>query len=107
MFDRDFEQTAQHPQQIALRRWLAGLLANHRLDMVLLQRGDAFVAMHTAECFEDIAVGLLRDRLVLGEAVMLLIGDNDSDRVHECPLSGVKWTSKFKSVTSAFDPKRT
>ena len=71
------------------------------------QRGDAFVAMHTAECFEDIAVGLLRDRLVLGEAVMLVIGDNGSDRVHECPLSGVKWTSKFKSVTSAFDPKRT
>jgi hypothetical protein len=25
----------------------------------------------------------------------------------ECPLSGVKRTSKFKSVTSAFDPKRT
>jgi hypothetical protein len=29
------------------------------------------------------------------------------DRVGECPLSGVKRTSKFKSVTSAFDPKRT
>ena len=28
------------------------------------------------------------------------------DRVGECPLSGVKQTSKFKSVTSAFDPKR-
>ena len=28
------------------------------------------------------------------------------DRVGECPLSGVKRTSKFKSVTSAFDPKR-
>jgi hypothetical protein len=26
------------------------------------------------------------------------------DRVGECPLSGVKQTSKFKSVTSAFDP---
>ena len=25
----------------------------------------------------------------------------------QCPLSGVKRTSKFKSVTSAFDPKRT
>jgi hypothetical protein len=25
----------------------------------------------------------------------------------ECPLSGVKRTSKFESVTSAFDPKRT
>jgi hypothetical protein len=25
----------------------------------------------------------------------------------ECPLSGVKRTSKFKSVTSAFDPKPT
>jgi hypothetical protein len=24
-----------------------------------------------------------------------------------CPLSGVKQTLKFKSVTSAFDPKRT
>jgi hypothetical protein len=23
---------------------------------------------------------------------------------HECPLSGVKRTSKFKSVTSAFEP---
>jgi hypothetical protein len=29
------------------------------------------------------------------------------DRVGECPLSGVKRTSKFKSVTSAFDAKRT
>jgi hypothetical protein len=29
------------------------------------------------------------------------------DRVGECPLSGVKRTSKFKSVTSAFDPKAT
>jgi hypothetical protein len=29
------------------------------------------------------------------------------DRVGECPLSAVKRTSKFKSVTSAFDPKRT
>jgi hypothetical protein len=28
------------------------------------------------------------------------------DRVGECPLSGVKRTSKFKSVTSAFDPNR-
>jgi hypothetical protein len=29
------------------------------------------------------------------------------DGGEECPLSGVKRTSKFKSVTSAFDPKRT
>jgi hypothetical protein len=29
------------------------------------------------------------------------------DRVGECPLLGVKRTSKFKSVTSAFDPKAT
>jgi hypothetical protein len=29
------------------------------------------------------------------------------DRADECPLPGVKRTSKFKSVTSAFDPKRT
>jgi hypothetical protein len=29
------------------------------------------------------------------------------DRVVECPLLGVKRTSKSKSVTSAFDPKRT
>ena len=29
------------------------------------------------------------------------------DRVGECLLSGVKRTSKFKSVTSAFDPQRT
>jgi len=29
------------------------------------------------------------------------------DRAEECPLSGVKRTSKFKSATSAFDPKRT
>jgi hypothetical protein len=28
-------------------------------------------------------------------------------RVGECPLSGVKRTSKFKSVTSAFDPNET
>jgi hypothetical protein len=30
--------------------------------------------------------------------------DNQAQR---CPLSGVKRTSKFKSVTSASDPKRT
>ena len=36
---------------------------------------------------------------------MTLIGHRDG--VEECPLSGVKRTSKFKSVTSAFDPKRT
>jgi hypothetical protein len=30
-----------------------------------------------------------------------------ADRVQRCPLMGVKRTSKFKSVTSAFDPKRT
>ena len=29
------------------------------------------------------------------------------DRVAECPLSGEKRTSKFKSVTSAVDPKQT
>jgi hypothetical protein len=29
------------------------------------------------------------------------------DCAEGCPLSGVKRTSKFKSVTSAFDPKRT
>jgi hypothetical protein len=29
------------------------------------------------------------------------------DRADECPLSGVKRTSKFKSVTSAFDPFET
>ncbi|MFY9899336.1 MAG: hypothetical protein WAK67_16280, partial [Xanthobacteraceae bacterium] len=42
-----------------------------------------------------------------------LIGDRryghftKRDRVRECPLSGVKRTSKFKCVTSAFDPKQT
>jgi hypothetical protein len=36
---------------------------------------------------------------------MALSGHRDS--VEECPLSGVKRTSKFESVTSAFDPKRT
>jgi hypothetical protein len=30
-------------------------------------------------------------------------GSRHPDRVGECPLSGVKRTSKFKSVTSAFD----
>ena len=30
-----------------------------------------------------------------------------SDCAEECPLLGVKRTLKFKSVTSAFDPKRT
>ena len=29
------------------------------------------------------------------------------DCAEGCPLLGVKRTSKFKSVTSAFDPKRT
>jgi hypothetical protein len=29
------------------------------------------------------------------------------DTLNPCPLSGVKRTSKFKSVMSAFDPKRT
>jgi hypothetical protein len=37
----------------------------------------------------------------------LLAQSRHPDRVGECPLSGVKRTSKFKSVTSAFDPKRT
>ena len=36
---------------------------------------------------------------------MALIGHRDG--VEECPLLGVKQTSKFKSVTSTFDPKRT
>jgi hypothetical protein len=36
---------------------------------------------------------------------MALIGHRDG--VEECPLLGVKRTSKFESVTSAFDPKRT
>jgi hypothetical protein len=26
---------------------------------------------------------------------------------HQCPFSGVKQTSQFKDVTSAFDPKQT
>ena len=34
----------------------------------------------------------------------LLAQSRHPDRVGECPLSGVKRTSKFKSVTSAFDP---
>ena len=38
---------------------------------------------------------------------LLLAHSRHPDRVRECPLSGVKQTSKFKSVTSAFDPKRT
>jgi hypothetical protein len=38
---------------------------------------------------------------------LLLAQSRHPDRVGECPLSGVKRTSKFKSVTSAFDPKRT
>jgi hypothetical protein len=29
------------------------------------------------------------------------------DQGKTCPLSGVKWTSKFKNVRSAFDPKQT
>jgi hypothetical protein len=37
----------------------------------------------------------------------LLALSGHRDRVEECPLSGVKQTLKFKSVTSAFDPKRT
>jgi hypothetical protein len=32
----------------------------------------------------------------------LLAQSRHPDRVGECPLSGVKRTSKFKSVTSAF-----
>jgi hypothetical protein len=38
---------------------------------------------------------------------LLLARSRHPDRVGECPLSGVKRTSKFKSVTSAFDPLRT
>jgi hypothetical protein len=37
----------------------------------------------------------------------LLAQSRHPDRVGECPLSGVKRTSKFKSVTSAFDPYET
>jgi hypothetical protein len=37
----------------------------------------------------------------------LLAQSRHPDRVGECPLLGVKRTSKFKSVTSAFDPKPT
>ena len=37
----------------------------------------------------------------------LMARSRHPDRVGECPLSGVKRTSKFKSVTSAFDPLRT
>src|SRR5205809_162253 len=56
--------------------------------MMLLQRGDAFVAMYTAECFEDIAVGLLGDQLVLGELVMLVTGDNVSFVIeHDVPFT--------------------
>ena len=36
---------------------------------------------------------------------MALIAHRDG--VEECPLLGVKRTSKSKSVTSAFDPSRT
>jgi hypothetical protein len=38
---------------------------------------------------------------------LLMAQSGHPDRVGECPLSGAKRTSKFKSVTSAFDPKRT
>ena len=38
---------------------------------------------------------------------LLMAQSRHPDRVGECPLSGVKRTSKFKSVTSAFDSKRT
>ena len=38
---------------------------------------------------------------------LLMAQSRHPDRVGECPLSGVKRTSKFKSVTSAFDPNRT
>jgi hypothetical protein len=38
---------------------------------------------------------------------LLLAQSGHLDCVEGCPLSGVKRTSKFKSVTSAFDPTRT
>jgi hypothetical protein len=38
---------------------------------------------------------------------LLMAQSGHLDCVGECPLSGVKRTPKFKSVTSAFDPKRT
>jgi len=37
----------------------------------------------------------------------LMAQSGHPDRVGECPLSGEKRTLKIKSVTSAFDPKRT
>ena len=48
-------------------------------------------------------------RLWLANAVLclLLAQSRHPDRVGEGPLWGVKQTSKFKSVTSASDPKRT
>jgi hypothetical protein len=38
---------------------------------------------------------------------LLMAQSRDRDGAGECPLSGAKRTSKFKSVTSAFDPIRT
>ena len=38
---------------------------------------------------------------------LLLAQSGHQMTTSECPLSGVKRTSKFKSVTSAFDPKQT
>ena len=38
---------------------------------------------------------------------LLLAQSGHSRALHQCPLSGVKRTSKFESVTSAFDPMRT
>jgi hypothetical protein len=41
------------------------------------------------------------------EQLLILALSGHSRRVQQCPLLGVKRTSQFQSVMSAFDPKRT
>jgi len=87
MLDGDIEQRPQHAQQIALRRRLSGLLTDHCFDVMPLQQRDPLVAVLCAEGFKDIAVGLLGDRFVLSESVVLI--ENNDCGVHGAGRSAV------------------
>jgi quercetin dioxygenase-like cupin family protein len=76
-------------------RGAAGLFS--QTQSFCLRRKILHHARRAVECLL-ISVGQCR--------LPLMAQSRHPDRVGECPLSGVKRTSKFKSVTSAIDPLR-
>jgi hypothetical protein len=92
-------------------RWqvrLQGAAAHIQIQQVILN-----LVKNAIEAMRSGSSGNRRLRLVTGfdgkSSVSVYIQDSGGGIAcaEECPLSGVKQTSKFKSVTSAFDPKRT